>query len=236
MIRNCFAILALLLIIAACNRPDRNILIEGSAKNMNGGMISLADSTDSIAYTAVISIGKFQINKPQLSGDGFFTLSVNFNNIAHEFEVYLEPGSYTIGIPEKEGQYLAIKTSSKMQRDLSTYYAFEDSIMYRFHHTADSLDAVLKDPKTKQLSQPQFEELVVKTNSAHSRERGAETAVINMFAEKHSQNLVIPHIIIRTNYAANPAIYFHIYQNLSPAAKKTPDGIRLGKALDSLNH
>jgi hypothetical protein len=225
-----FLLVAILLM--SCR--NRTALISGTAKNMDGGAVSVLDLSDKILFSATIKDGKFSFGKQKLDSAGYYTFSVMSGNLPNDFEIYLEPGKYDIALPERKNGYLKIKTVSKIQNDLSAYYNFEDSVMYTFRHKQDTLTALLNDPKIKLLSAVDFNKIYTDFTSAKLRVQGAESAVMGMFVDKYPKNDIVIHVMSNQNYEDNPFGYYLVYQKLSPAAKNTAEGKGMGEKLKEL--
>ena len=69
---------------------------------------------------------------------------------------------------------------------------------------------------------------------AQAREQGARIGIMSTFVDKYPQNEIVAHIITDMDYKTNPLGYYVIYQKLSPPAKNSREGKRLGAELRSM--
>ena len=217
------------ILFAGCS--SNKIEINGTAQNMDGGIASILNLSNQPVFVTGIQAGKFSFKPKNLDSTGYYTFSVMKGKYPNDFEIYLEPGKYTIDVPEKEGDYLKIKTDSKIQNELSAYYNFEDSVMYTFRHQVEVMHAALNDPRVNTLSQAGYDKLNAELNSAVLREQGASSAVMNMFVDKYPKNDIVIHVMTNMDYTTNPSAYYMIYQKLSPAAKNSEEGKVVGEKL-----
>jgi len=220
------------MLVAGCN--TKGARITGAAHGLNGEVITIIDSTGTIVDSAVVSDDQYRIKLPELKVPGYFTFSVQQDGHPRDFEIYLENVKYIIDIPVKTTDYLRIKTTSKTQNDLSAYCNFEDSLMYKFHHEVDSLNVKIADPGNKKLSDAEFDKMMRQIQAAQAREQGARIGIMSSFIDKYPQNEIVAHIITDMDYKNNPLGYYVIYQKLSPSAKNSREGKRLGAVLRSM--
>jgi len=225
--------LALLgILVAGCN--TKGARITGAAHGLNGEVVSIIDSAGTVVDSAVISDDQYRIKLTELKAPGYFTFSVQQDGHPRDFEIYLENVKYIIDIPVKTTDYLRVKTTSKTQNELSAYCNFEDSLMYRFHHEVDSLNVKITDADSKKLSDAEFDEKVKQIQWAQARKKGARIGIMSSFIDKYPQYEIVAHIITDMDYKNNPQEYYLVYQKLSPPAKNSSEGKRLGAALRSM--
>jgi hypothetical protein len=219
------------LLLAGCQ--FQNIEITGTAPGMDGGVVSIIDLSNQTLFSANISSGKFAL-KQTLPAPGYYTLSVLSGRFPRDYEIYLEPGSYVIGIPDKENDYLRIRTNSKTQNKLSTYYNFEDSIMNSYRQERAMWLAKLNDPKAKLLPAADMNKIIDKVEMFRNREHGMHIAAMGMFIEKYPQSDIVPHIMTNLDYSSDPYAYYTLFNKLSPKAKATDEGKQVGEQLKQL--
>ncbi len=225
-------ILFLALIFAGCN--SQNITLSGTARGMDGGVVSIIDLSNKTLFSANIISGKFELNQKTLPAHGYYTLSIMSGRYPRDYEIYLEPGSYVIGIPEKESDYLRIRTNSKTQNNLSTYYNFEDSVMNSYRQEREMWLAKLNDPKAKLLPNAEIDKIINKVEMFRHREHGMHIAAMGMFIKKYPQNDIVPHIITNMDYKIDPYPYYVLYNELSANAKNSDEGKQIGQQLQHL--
>ncbi|MEO8885614.1 MAG: hypothetical protein ABI367_06085 [Mucilaginibacter sp.] len=220
------------LLLAGCN--FQNIKISGTARGMDTGVVSIIDLFGKTIFGANITAGKFDIKQENLPASGYYTFSVTSGAFPRDYEVYLEPGSYIINIPENDHDYLHITTNSKTQNNLSAYYTFEDSMMTDYRKDKDMWVAKLNDPKAKLLPDAEINKIIEKVESTRKRERGMHIAVMDMFIKKYPQNDIVPHIITNMDYKTSPGAYYMLYNKLSTKAKNSDEGKQVGEQLQQL--
>lgn len=219
------------LFLAGCQ--FQNIEIAGTAPGMEGGVVSIIDLSNQTLFSANISSGKFEL-KQTLPAPGYYTLSVLSGRFPHDYEVYLEPGSYVVDIPDKESDYLRIHTKSKTQSNLSIYYNFEDCVMNSYRQERAMWLAKLNDPKAKLLPAAEMNKIIDKVEIFRNREHGMHIAAMGMFIERYPQNDVVPHIITNMDYKTDAYPYYILYNKLSSKAKNTDEGKQIGRQLQQL--
>ena len=225
------SLITISLLLAGCN--FNKIEITGAAPGMDGGIVSIIGGSGKTYFTQVIKAEKYAIKQQPLPAFGYFTLSVQSGPFPHDFEIYLEPGKYTIDIPKKDGVYPKIIAESKIQNNLSIYYNFENSIMNKFRKDADMLSAKLSDPKVK-LSEAEVESLVKQIQSSRNREHGLRITIMDMFIKKYPKNDIVPHIITNMDYQNDPQPYYILYKKLSPEVQSSEEGGKIGEELQQL--
>ena len=218
--------------IMGCN--FQNIEIRGTTPGKDGDVVSIINLEGTTILAANIKSGRYEIVQQPLPAYGYYTLSVMSGGFPHDFEVYLEPGKYTIDIPKKDGDYPKIITDSKVQRSLSTYYNFENSVMAKYREEKDMWVAKLNDPKIKTMPQAEFSNILAKVASTRDREHGLHIAVMDMFINKYPKNDIVPHIITNMDYQTDPYPYYILYKKLSPEAQNSDEGKKIGKELQQL--
>ncbi len=221
-----------LLFIAGCN--SKAIKISGTAPNMDGNIVSVLNSSMNVMSTSVVENGKFTFEPFALQEPYYLTFSVQKGEYPRLYEIYLEPGEYTVKVPAKETDYLDIKTDSKIQNNLSSYYNYENSLVDKFRNELARWDAKTKDPKDKMVLDSGLTYVVERQEAARRKLDGAQIFAMSSYVEKHPNNESIPHIITNTYYKDNPVPYYTIFQKLAPAVKNSVDGKKLGAELPLL--
>ena len=227
-----FYLIAIVFILSGCS--SNTIEITGTTKGMDGGVITITGLSGKTYFTEIIKSGGFTINKQTLPAYGYFTLSVLAGDISHDYEIYLEAGKYAIDIPQKDGQYLSIKTDSKIQNNLSAYYNLENSVADKFRREDAMWNARLREPKTQSLPEAEFNVIMDHIAAGKKREHGLTIATIDMFIKKYPQNDIVPHIIGNLDFAKDPEPYYLLYKKLSPQAQNSEEGKQLGQQLHKL--
>ena len=219
-------------LLASCN--SNAIKISGTAPNMNGSTVSILNSAMNVMSVTVIEKGKFTFDPFALQEPYYLTFSVQKGQYPRLYEIYLEPGEYTVNIPAKETEYLNVKTDSKLQNNLWSYYNYENSVLDKFRNELARWDAKTRDPKDKTVLDSGILYVAGRQEAARKRLDGAQIFAMSSYVEKHPDNESIPHIITNTYYKENPAPYYVVFQKLAPAIKNSVDGKKLGAELPLL--
>lgn len=219
-------------VFAGCN--SNAIEISGTATNLNGNTVSILNSAMNVMSVTVIEKGKFTFDPFALKEPYYLTFSVQAGQYPRLYEIYLEPGKYTVNIPTKETDYLDIKTDSKIQNNLSSYYNYENSVLEKFRNELARWDGKTRDPKDKTVLDSGLMYAVERQEAARTKVGGAQIFAMSSYVEKHPNNESIPHIITYTYYKTNPLSYYLIFQKLAPAVKNSDDGKLLGTELQQL--
>lgn len=225
-------LLLLAAVFAGCN--SNAIEISGTATNLNGNTVSILNSSMNVMAVTVIEKGKFTFDPFALKEPYYLTFSVQAGQYPRLYEIYLEPGKYTVNIPTKETDYLDIKTDSKIQNNLSAYYNYENSVLDKFRNELARWDAKSRDPKDKTVLDSGLMYVVERQEAARKKVDGAQIFAMSSFVEKYPNNESIPHIITNTYYKENPVPYYVIFQKLASSVKNSADGKKLGAELQQL--
>ena len=225
-------LIAIVFILSGCS--SNTIEITCTARGMDGGVVTITGLSGKTYFTEIIKSGGFTINKQPLPAYGYFTLSVSAGDISRDYEIYLEAGKYAIDIPQKDGQYLSIKTDSKIQNNLSAYYNLENSVADKFRREDAMWNARLREPKTQSIPEAEFNVIMDHIAAGKKREYGLTIATIDMFIKKYPQNDIVPHIIGNLDFAKDPEPYYLLYKKLSPQAQNSEEGKQLGQRLHKL--
>jgi len=226
-------LIAIGLILSGCNL--NSIEIKGTAQGMDGGIVTITGASGKTYFKEVIKSGHFLIPQQPVSAYGYFTLSILSGDISRDYEVYLEAGQYAIEIPQKENEYLKIKTDSKTQIQLSDYYNLENREANKYRQEDAMWNAKLKDPKVESLSDEEFKVITDHIAAGKARQHGLTIAILDMFIKKHPQTDIIPHIIGNMDYQADPEPFYLLFKKLSPEVQNSKEGKELGMELQQLS-
>ena len=227
-----FYLIAITFLLSSCSYNA--IEITGTAQGMDGGIVTITDLSGKKYSTEIIKSGKFLIPQQSLPESGYFTFSILSGEISRDYEIYLEAGKYTINIPQKDGEYLKVKSESKTQYSLSEYYNLENGISEKFRREDAMWNAKLKDPKTQLLSDAEFNVITDHIAAGKRREHGLTIAAMDMFIKKYPKNNIIPHVISNVDYKTDPEPYYMLFKKLSPEAQNSEEGKKLGQELKQL--
>jgi len=224
------------MLLSGCMYFYSNIEFTGTTPGVDNGIAQIKDDAGKTIFDATIQSGKFHIRKQSLAKPGYYKLSftdgTNTSIQAREFEIYLEPGEYTIK-RNPNGGYPVIASSSSLQNELSAYYPMEDSIKKGIHARLSALIAIMNNPKLCPAG-ARLDSLVSKIKVAQNQEAGLTSTIFSQFMKKHPQSEVVAHLMANTDYDSDPVENYKLYQKFSDAAKKSEDGREVGDRLSHL--
>jgi len=232
----CILLFALLL--SGCDYLYNEVEITGTTPGMDTGIVIIKDAAGKTVFGANIKNGKYEIRRQALVRKDYYKISFikdQTKRVTREgYEIYLEPGAYSISTGRKgKSDYPIITSSSKTQNELSEYYPYADSIKRTKSNAAELMEE-LNSPAAQRLPDKQYAALLAKVKAAQNLEGPVETTILNGFIAKYPKNEVIAHIMVNTDYDRDPLESYKIYQKLSDATKKTDDGQEIGEKLGHL--
>ncbi|WP_428330463.1 thioredoxin-like domain-containing protein [Mucilaginibacter sp.] len=219
----------------SCNRKGK-IEFTGSTPGVKEGVFTVKTLTDSTIYGANIKNEKFALEPKQLSEPGYYKLDVSTSDTTDKhdpFEVYLEPGKYTIETEAgKLYQYPKITSPSKIQEQLSAFYTLSDKMSLATEQEAMELHKQIKTQSAR-LSTEAFNNLLYKVSETEKKMHDNNVNAFKAFLKQYPQSEISTHLMSKLNYEDDPVSYYAIYQTLTPAAKNTDEGKEIG---DKLSH
>jgi len=232
----CILLFALLL--CGCDYLYNEVEITGTTPGIDTGIVIIKDASGKTVFGANIKNGKYEIRRQALLRKDYYKISFikdQTKRIMREgYEIYLEPGAYTISTGRKgKSGYPIITSSSKTQNELSEYYPYADSVK-KLRSNADELMDRLNSPAAQRLPDKEYAALLAKVKEAQSKEGPEQATILNGFIAKYPQSEVIAHIMVNMDYDRDPVENYKIYQKFSEAAKKTDDGQEIGEKLSHL--
>jgi hypothetical protein len=221
-------------LLSACTSSS-HIEFTGKAPGITSGVFTVKDGNNTL-FDDAIKTGTFKA-AGALEHPGYYTLNIIDNNHtdkSHEpYEVYLESGTYQIETVDGDlKKYPKITTSSKIQQDLSDYYAIYDRSVSAANALVAELEAKLhsKTPPTEREYLVYGARLV----DAQNRKQKVNLDAFRSFVTEHPNSAISAHLMAQLDYEEDPTAYNAIYQKLSPAAKGTPEGQEIGAKLSTL--
>lgn len=233
-----YILIALPLILLAGCKKFGKIEFDGTAHGVKSGTFIIKNLRDSTLYGVNIKDEKFTVNAV-LPQPGYYTMDIvdDADKATHEkhYEVYLEPGKYTVETnAAAHYNYPKITSSAKIQNDLSDYYTLLDQ--QQGAATKDIVDT--KDQLHKVMSrQHTIEEnnsLVNKLNDLSTNEKNAELEALRAFAKKDPQSSISAHLMSGQAYDAHPIEYYDLFKTFTDEAKNSGEGIEIGTKLARL--
>jgi hypothetical protein len=200
-----------LILIAGCKKFGK-IEFEGDAHGVKSGTFIIKNLHDSTLYGVNIKDDKFTLDAV-LPEPGYYIMDIvdDADKTSHDkhYEVYLEPGKYTIETnAAAHYNYPRITSSAKIQNDLSDYYTLLDQ--QQVDGTKESAD--IKDKLHKVMSRTHTTEennsLVNKLNDINTTEKNAEFEALKLFVKKDPQSSISAHIMSGQAYDTHPVEYY----------------------------
>jgi peroxiredoxin len=227
-------ILLFLPLISACNRT-KFIEMNGTVSGLSSGTVIVKDAANNNVATANIEGGSFHIKKI-LDSIGYFRLRIISDADADHrrtgYDVYLEPGTYTINtVAEEQLQYPEIKSSSATQTELSAYYAIANLRAAASGKKIEDLNTLGNSGK---LSKEEIDKAASELDTAlHARDKD-KSAALQAYIEHNPKNHIEAHIMYQLDYQSDPETYNPIYQKFTDEQKKTIEGAIAGDKLAGL--
>ena len=227
-------ILLFLPLLSACNR-NKFIEIDGTVSGFNSGTVIIKDAANNNIITANIEDGRFHIKKI-LDSIGYFRLRIVSDEDADHrragYNVYLEPGNYTIAaVPEEQLQYPLIKSSSATQNELSAYYTIANSKAAASGKKIADLNTLGNSGK---LSKEETDKAAGELDAALQARDKDKSAALETYIGQNPQNHIEAHIMYQLDYQSDPETYNRIYQKFTDEQKKTVEGAEEGEKLAGL--
>ena len=220
----------------SCNSKKGEVTFNGSAPGIKKGVFIVKTLGDSTVYGENISNGKFPENKYFLKEPGYYSMGISDedNKAPHDpFEVYLEKGTYTVTTqPGKLYQYPKIESPSKIQQQLSAFYAISDKLVADINEQLKQLNYELRT-KGDGMSQNDYHDLLGKISLAENKMLQSNVLAFKEFLKHYPKTDISTHLMQKLNYEDDPASYYAIYNSLSPTAKNSDEGKEIG---DKLSH
>jgi hypothetical protein len=226
-----FAVLFVLLI-AGCTKKS-TIEFTGTTPGITDGEFMIkAISTDAVICKTQIKAGKFAISQ-EWKEAGYYYMAIDSKAYGQSvFDVYLEPGTYTITTNKDQPfVYPEIRSSSERQMQLAEYYHLSDTINNPIHKKVSDLSAQMNDPKTKVLPPAAYAELDNNLKAARLEESHSGSNALAAFVSKYPDSEVGMHILVNIDYQSDPAAYYNIFKKMAPALRNSDKGRQIGEYL-----
>ncbi len=227
-----FTVLLLAVLASGCTKKNQ-IEFTGTAPGITDGSFVIKDINDIVICQTDIKAGKFSLSR-EWADAGYYYMAITKPGMGTlVFDVYLEPGSYTITTNDKQPyKYPDIQSTAKIQNELTAFYHLSDTVSERLHKNVRDLTAQMNDPKTKALPPSAYADLAAKLKDAQSQELNPGANTLSEFTDKYPDNEIAPRMILNMNYKDEPLTYYKIYQKLSPAVQNSGTGKTLKHWLD----
>jgi len=227
-----FTVLLLAVLASGCTKKNQ-VEFTGTATDINEGSFQIKNINDAVICQTNIKAGKFYLSQ-EWADAGYYYMAITKPGFGTQvFDVYLEPGSYTITTNVKQPyKYPDIQSTAKIQNELTAFYHLSDTVRERLHKNVSDLTAQMNDPKTKSLPPAAYASLAARFKDAQSQELQPGANALSEFTDKYPDNEIAPRMMLNMNYKDDPLTYYKIYQKLSPAVQNSGAGKTLKQWLD----
>lgn len=221
------------LILSACKNP-KIIEFDVTANGLSSGVFAIKTQGQQTIFGENIKDGKCT-SKGQLDEPGFYLLDIAKDGAKERlpFEVYLEPGIYTITADASNlNKYPKIESDSKKQQEINNYNALNDELGKGIEqHTADLNKEM--DVNGKSLSKDAFQTLSSRIAASEDKERNLQFTILEEFVKRYPESELAAHFMARQNYADSPQKYSDLLAKMSAAAKSSTEGKAIALALNA---
>ncbi len=228
-------LLAATLLLTACGN-NTELTFTGKAPGLSNAVFAVKDAQGNSLIGENITGGAFA-GKTILENTGYGRMSVNKNGDKNnnEFEVYLEPGAYTVEVDaNKLSNYPKVTSPSSIQKELSAYYATRDELGSSAVAAFNELDGKANSVDAKKITAQEYRDLLDRLSKARLRLEEIKFDALKNYAQANPQSSITAHIRSELEFKNDPAAYKAIYDNLSSAAKNSDEGKALGEKLNML--
>jgi hypothetical protein len=226
------------LAISSCNRT-KYVEFDGTMPGIKDGAFVIKDDQGNQILSAIISDGKFHV-KNILQKPGFYDLyitpDIDKDGKKKLYEVYLEGGNYTITADaDKLYLYPTIKSDSKIQNELSDYYASSMAQTHTVVNQVDSITDMLYDKNTPVVvDSKEYFDLQKQLKAAVANANSIQAKTLGDYVSKNPQNEVEAYLLSQIDYKKDPATYNGIYNKFTTDQKNTDEGKEEGDELAQL--
>ena len=226
-----------LLLFTSCNKIG-HVEFTGTVPGLKSGTFIIKNHRDSTLYGQNIKDEKFNVSGI-LPTPGYYIMDIvdDADKSSHDrhFEIYLEDGKYTVATENgKIYKYPKITSSSKIQNELSAYYALVDQ------QAADAIEETAKvSAQVDKISHSrhtteQFNSMLAKLSAVGDKENAAKFEALKLFVKQYPQSSISAYLMSKLDYDTKPVEYLNVYNNFSAEAKNTEDGKEIGTKLTHL--
>lgn len=218
-------------LLSACSNP-KAIEFSVATPGISNAVFVVKDQGRQTLFGENIKDGKCDV-KGMLEQPGFYLMDIVKDNDKEHlpFEVYLEPGKYTVTTEGGDLQrYPKIETDSKKQQEINNYNAIYQQLGGAATEQKIRLNSEL-EAKSRSLSKEAYKLLLIKIADAEAKEHNLQYQALEQYIKKYPESELAAHFMSKQNYADNPESYLKLYKQLSPAAKNSDDGKELSKSL-----
>jgi len=230
-----FCMFLLVVVVSGCMKK-RGVELTGVVTGVKNGTLIIKDDTDSTVDGINIKDGKFYLNK-QFATPGYFKLYISEGGKTDSIkpvQVYLEDGSYTIETDRGNlNKYPKITSSSKIQWQLSAFYALDDKAIDKAVRDADLLTKVIKT-QGEHLSAIEFNNLLKATSTANAKIPAADVVAFKEFVKEYPHNDIGIRLMDDLRYGTDPKSFYAIFQSMPAAMRNSERGKYIGNELSHM--
>ncbi|MFD2144504.1 TlpA family protein disulfide reductase [Mucilaginibacter antarcticus] len=224
-------------IAAGCNVNTLNI--NGTANGVANATFTLKSQGQTLEGVN-IKDGKFEIKQIQLEQHDYGTITLSQSGKPDlDFEVYLEPGDYTVTFDKtKLSVYPAVKTDSKIQHQLSAYYKILGDLSWQTAKNVEQYDGAYKQA-VDNVNGDWADSVTALSNKAEAERTKLSNIprlALLAYITKNPDNEISAHLMYSMSFEADPAAYNVVYQKFSSAQKNSAEGADIGQRLNTLVH
>jgi len=222
-------------LLVACGNPNI-IEFDIKAPGLDNATFIVKDDAGKSVFGANVVDGKCYV-KSSLEAEGFYTFDITKNGSKQThipFEIFLEPGKYTITPDVKHlGNYPQVVSQSKRQKELSDYHQLINTLGKSNREVEKELSQQLAT-KGGSLNTSEFNALTKKLDGAGIKAKETDYLALEKFIKQNPQSEFAAHFMEEQRYDADPAKYYNLYKLMSDAAKNSPDGKAINARLTPL--
>jgi len=231
-----FSIVFIYLLFSGCVKKHE-IEFTGTAPGIKNGVFIIKTEGDSTLYGENIKDGKFAVRKQLFKSPGYYLMDISDteNKENHNsFEVYLEGGAYSVQASETGSyKYPKITSPSKIQEQLSAFYAISDKLSAAAEKEDKKLNAEIKNSPVS-MSKDAYVILVNKLGAVDAKMLANNVIALKEFLKQYPNSVIGAHLMSKMSYENDPASYYAIFQTLPVAVRSSEDGVEIGDKLNRL--
>ena len=222
-------------LLVACGNPNI-IEFDIKAQGLDNATFIVKDDAGKSVFGANIVDGKCYV-KSSLETEGFYTFDIVKNGSKQThilFEIFLEPGKYTINADAKHlGDYPQVVSQSKRQQEISDYHQLINTLGKSNREVAKELEHELAAKGDRMLPK-EFNALNQKLDEARMKAKETDYVALEQFIKKYPQSEFAARFMEQQTYDSDPAKYYNLYKLMSEAAKNSADGKTINERLTHL--
>ncbi len=228
-------VLITICLLSACGNPNI-IEFDVSVPNLNDATFIVKDDKGKAVFGANIADGKCHV-KSSLEAEGFYTFDIVKNGVKNDhprFEIFLEPGKYTITANERTlWRYATVVSKSKRQQELSDYHGLINTLGKSNQDVVQSLQKQLK-VKGDAMNVEQFNALNKKIDDAVMKGKEIEYQALEQFIKANPNSEFAARFMSEQNYDTEPVKYYALFKKMGPTAQNSGDGKGIEERLSHL--